>query len=116
MNETRAGSYHRVQQLDAPVEFPLGLTEETKEKPTDGLLLTDANIVPFCGEKTQASKRSRSPTWHEARLTGAPPAHTDGVALLRALAYVREAKDLLPFFTPSLSLSSSTCGDKKETP
>lgn len=42
-------------------------------------------------------------------------AHTNGVSQLSALAYMREAKDLLPFFAPSFPLSSSTCGNKGKT-
>lgn len=46
--------YHSVQQLDASVKFPLGFTVQTKEKPSNGLLLTDADIVPLCGDNTGA--------------------------------------------------------------
>lgn len=93
------------------MEFPLGFTVEAKEKPTNGLLLTDADIVPLCEENTGVLAVSVTHL-EKTQMTGAPPTRTDGVALLRALAYVREAKDLLPFLAPSLSLSSSTCGDK----
>lgn len=36
------------------MELPLGFAVETKEKPTDGLLLADADIVPLCRENTGA--------------------------------------------------------------
>lgn len=67
------------------MQFGSGLTEKTEEKPSNRLFLTDADIVPV-----------------------------NGPAQLNTLAYMWEAENLLPFFTPTFPLSSSTLSGFKQ--
>lgn len=54
--------YHRIQQLDASLEFRSGLAEKTEEKSSDRLFLTDAEIFPVCKRKTNKQKKHKMNT------------------------------------------------------
>lgn len=65
--------YHCIQQLDASMQFQLGLTVKTEEKPSDRLFLTDADIVPFCrNQKTHTHFKTfplkKTPTDHRSHI------------------------------------------------
>ena len=106
------------------MQFGSGLTVKTKEKPSDRLFLTEIDIVPLC-RKTQnkPTHNLKHSHVHTGKHIKCKRAHTrvqtqnitDAVSQLSALAYMGEAKDLLPFFAPPFPLSSSTCRKSKTT-
>lgn len=105
--------YHCVQKLDASLQFSSGLTIKTEEKPSDRLFLTDANIVPLCRNKKHTHFKTQ-PFETQIDKQVSTQTRTNAVSQLSALAYMGEAKDLLPFFAPAFPLSSSTCGEREK--